>query len=132
MGGVNRTRRALAATAVLVAAGAVPACSVGRSGLGARACPYLRPRLVRLDRDQAALRRGSPGAPADIAAVAQDVALYVGQLPDAGAAAADRSLVRLSHALDAVVAAPEAAASVVATGELATAELAVKRRCGVT
>jgi hypothetical protein len=99
----------------MLAAAILAGCSSGPGGLGRKACPYLRPRLVRLDRDVA------QGSTADLAAVGQDVALYVSALPDGGHATADQPLVRFSAALsrrDLVALGPD--------------EAAVKHECGVT
>lgn len=97
------------------------ACSRGPAGLGTKACPYVRPRLVRVDRDRL------DATPADLVAVANDFDLFVGQLPAGGKAASDRQLVAFSHALDTL------ARSGGNDGSAAfdAAEHALKRRCGV-
>lgn len=94
----------------------------GPAGLGVRACPYVRPRLLRVDRDLL-----EPSS-ADLGAVAQDFALYVSQLPAGGKAKADRELVRFATALGAVT---RAGATSADTAALAQAEAALKRRCRV-
>ena len=98
-------------------------CSrAGPAGLGVRACPYVRPRLLRVDRDLL-----EPSS-ADLGAVAQDFALYVGQLPAGGKAKADQPLVRFEAALAAFT----RAGSTTADGAtLASAEAALKKRCRV-
>ena len=94
----------------------------GPAGLGIRACPYVRPRLLRVDRDLL-----GPSS-TDLGAVAQDFALYVGQLPAGGKAKADQQLVRFATALGAFT---RAGATPADSATLATAEAALKKRCGV-
>ena len=97
-------------------------CSRQPAGLGLRACPYVRPRLVRIDRDVI------QSATADAGAVAQDFALYVEQLPDGGKAKADRQLVRFAAALRA---ATQPGADHAGLGALAPTESALKQRCNI-
>ncbi|GAC1317197.1 MAG: hypothetical protein NVSMB12_14760 [Acidimicrobiales bacterium] len=92
------------------------------AGLGIKACPYVRPRLVRIDRDIL------QSLPADLGGVAQDFDLYVRQLPDGGRARADRQLVRFAAALRA---ASESGSSPPDLSALAPAESALKARCKV-
>jgi len=112
-------RRAPVALALLALG--LGACSHGPAGLGAKACPYIRPRLVRVDRDRL------EATPADMVAVANDVDLYVTQLPAGGKAHADGQLVRFSHALDALTRTPGPATATA----FDAAERALKQRCGV-
>jgi len=154
---VSRCPGAVAVGCLLLASLAVPGCSGGGpAGLGARRwCQYLRPRLVRIDRDLAALETpalvaptgappagGAPaggaapptaaGAAADLGPFATDIATYVTQLPAAGTASSDRPLVRVSSALAAFVAPPGPLdPPPAATAELRSAERAVKRTCHV-
>jgi hypothetical protein len=115
VGAVGRRLTGLAAAAVLV----VPGCSTGPAGLGKHACPYLRPRLIRLDNALLA------GRTADVVAVDQDLALYVKtNLPAKGKAKSDRPVVAFSHALDAYVKSAD-------TSVLDAAEGAVKHECAV-
>lgn len=90
-------------------------------GLGAKACPYVRPRLVRVDRDRL------EATPADLVAVATDFDVYITQLPDGGKGGSDRQLLRFSHALDALTRAPGPAT----TSAFDAAERALKQRCGI-
>ena len=93
---MKRAVLALLVLALLVLA----ACSSGPRGLGRGACPYLRPRLIRVDVDRAE----APARPAatDLGAVAADIAAYVRtNLPDGGRATSDRPLVAFSRALSA-------------------------------
>ena len=109
----------LGVAALLVVATAA-ACSSGPAGLGKKACPYLRPRLIRLDAARL------DGNTAVLQAVQQDLRLYVrSNLPAHGTAKADRPIVGLSTALDTYVANPATSAG------LDAAEAAVKRLCGV-
>ena len=94
----------------------------GPAGLGIRACPYVRPRLLRVDRDL--LEPSST----DLGAVALDFAIYVGQLPAGGKAKADQQLVRFAAALTAFTRAGSTAAD---GATLASAEAALKKRCQV-
>src|SRR5437588_3589850 len=111
-------RRAPVALAVLALG--LGACS-RPVGLGAKACPYVRPRLVRVDRDRL------EATPADLVAVATDFDLYVAQLPGGGKGHSDAQLVRFSAALDALTRAPGPATTTSFDG----AERALKQRCGV-
>lgn len=117
-----------AAVTVLAAMAFATGCSSAPAGLGRRACPYLRPRLVRLDRDRTALPT-DPAAAADVASVAQDIALYVQQLPAGGRSRADQPLVRFSAALDRFAVAPPATGSAT---NLQAPERSIKRVCGVS
>lgn len=120
MTGLGRRRLVAVVGVLAVCAG----CSrAGPAGLGMRACPYVRPRLLRVDRD---LLEASS---ADLAAVAQDFALYVGQLPAGGRAKADQPLVRFATALGAVT---RAGGTSTDGTTLASAEAALKRRCRVS
>jgi hypothetical protein len=111
---------AAALTTVVVMAAA---CASGPGGLGKHACPYLRPRLIRLDAARL------DGSTANVTAVQQDLRLYVrSNLPAAGKAKSDRPVVALSTALDRYVTNPADPALLAA---LDTAESAVKRECGV-
>lgn len=94
----------------------------GPAGLGIRACPYVRPRLLRVDRDLL-----EPSS-ADLGAVAQDFAIYVGQLPAGGKAKADQQLVRFATALGAYTRSGSTSAD---GATLASAETALKKRCQV-
>lgn len=120
---------ALAAASVAwVASG----CSSAPKGLGKAACPYVRPRIIRLDnRTKLAADRGQAGA--DISAVAQDVAIYVRQLPDKGKGTHDRVLVRFSAALTRFAATPAGSgpARARASAALDAAETALVRQCRV-
>ncbi len=116
---MGRLTAAAAAAALALGLGA---CSHGPQGLGRHACPYLRPRLVRVDTDRADL--SDPARRADLAAVAQDIAIYVTQLPAGGKAAADRPLVAFSAALTRFVRDGDTAA-------LERAEAPVRRECRV-
>ncbi|GAC1588609.1 MAG: hypothetical protein NVS3B21_04490 [Acidimicrobiales bacterium] len=103
--------------------------SGGPTGLGRKACPYVRPRLVRVDRDRTA-PAGSTEATTDLVSVSDDFAIYVGQLPAGGKARADRELVTFASALRAVTSSPDVGGQLPA--RLDTAEAALKHRCGVT
>ena len=92
------------------------------AGQGVKACPYVRPRLVRVDRDLL------QSIPTDLGAVAQDFDLYVRQLPDGGRGRADRQLVRFAEALRA---ASRPGASPADKAALAPAESSLKARCKV-
>jgi len=75
------------------------ACSGATPGLGRGACPYMRPRILRLD---AALATGNT---ATIAALDQDLGQYVKtNLPDGGKRKSDQPVVILSTALHGPVA----------------------------
>jgi hypothetical protein len=105
--------------AVVVATLLLAACSGGTTGLGKAACPYLRPRLIRLD-----TARASQSA-ATISAVAQDIALYVTtNLPNGGKANSDQPLVRFSVALTAFSSGGPAPT-------LDSAEARIKQECAV-
>jgi hypothetical protein len=127
---VERLRRVVVVFAVAVA---VAACSSGPTGLGKKACPYLRPRLIRLDHARLSLPDARPLALADINAVDQDIRLYVGgNLPDNGKGKSDQALVRFSGALDRYVAAAGVAApGPQALNDLSTTEAALAHECGV-
>jgi hypothetical protein len=108
--------------AVAGAALALVACTSGPRGLGKGACPYLRPRLIRLDTDRLHL----PGALPDLTALSEDVSDYVRtNLPDGGKAKSDRPLVRFSGALTAFVGGGGVG------GGLAASEQAVAHECAV-
>lgn len=114
--------RRLVAAAVLLAA-----CSSGPRGLGKAACPYLRPRLIRVDTDLAGVAAGRAGAADDLAAVAADLADYVKtNLPHGGKARSDRPVVTLNGALKAVARDPAGP-----TGALLAAERSLRRECRV-
>lgn len=98
------------------------------AGLGRKACPYVRPRLVRVDRDRTA-PAGSTEATIDLVSVSDDFAIYVGQLPAGGKARADRELVTFGSALRAVTSSPDVGGQL--SARLDTAESALKHRCGV-
>lgn len=105
----------------IVAVAFLAACSSGPAGLGKQACPYLRPRIIRLD---AARLVGDAGV---IGAIDEDVGLYVkSNLPAGGKAKADRPVVAFSAALHAY--ATHRGDAVALDG----AEAALKRECGVT
>ena len=98
-------------------------CSSGTRGLGKGACPYVRPRLIRVDTDRAKL----PAGLADLASVAQDFADYVRtNLPAGGRAHSDQVLVRFSAALSAYA---RTGASSPQTFD--TAEAALAHECAV-
>ena len=106
---------------MVVLAVSTAGCSSHPAGLGRKACPYLRPRLLRLDRALAA------GSTNDIVAVDQDIALFVrNNLPAGGKGPADRQLAAFSTALDQFV---HHAGN---PADLTAAEDAVKRVCGVS
>jgi hypothetical protein len=108
-----------AAVAALLAGLMLVACSSGPSGLGKGACPYLRPRLIRLDAARA------DASTSNINAVAQDVALFVKtNLPDGGKAKSDQPLVQFSTALSAF-------AKGGVSGPLDAAESVIKKECAV-
>ncbi|MHB8464635.1 MAG: hypothetical protein ACYDH6_17470 [Acidimicrobiales bacterium] len=112
--------------AALIAVAAV-ACSSGPSGLGKKACPYVRPRLVRLDAARLGLAASRAAATNSIVAVDQDMRLYIAtNVPSGGKAPSDRRLVAFSAALD------QFATSFEAVGPaLDRAENALKQECGV-
>jgi len=120
-------RRLATALVLVLVAAAGAGCSSGPHGLGTGACPYLRPRLLRVDSDRVRLAGGPAAALTDLGAVAQDLALYVTtNLPDQGRGSADRPLVGFSRALTAFVAAGGT------TGPaLVDAEAPVARECAV-
>ena len=121
------SRAALAGLSVV----SLAACS-SPAGLGRKACLYLRPRLVRLDNDRAAITNGEAAGAVDLPGVATDIHLYVLALPDGGKAPADRNLVAFSAALDAVAAPPgPAEATPGATAELDRTEGLIHRLCAV-
>jgi hypothetical protein len=113
---------------VRVAAGlglvlALIACSSGLAGLGKGACPYVRPRLIRVDTDRANL----PGSLGDLRAVADDIGDYVQtNLPDGGRARSDQPLVRFSAALTAY-----AKGGATTPQPLESAEAALSKECAV-
>lgn len=113
---MSRVRPRVALAAVLLVAGCA---SHGPAGLGRRACPYVRPRLLRIDRDRLASN------PADLTSVARDIDLYVTQLPAGGKAKSDRKLAAFSAALDAYLG-PAPSPS-----NLDAAEAQIKHLCGV-
>jgi|SRR5665213_1731578 len=95
-------------------------CSSGPAGLGKKACPYLRPRLVRLDR--ALVDASAP----NITAVDQDLGLYLkSNLPDGAKAKSDQPLVAFSAALH------QFAIGAGSAADLAAREAAVNKLCGV-
>lgn len=102
--------------------------SSGPAGLGRKACPYVRPRLVRVDRDRTA-PAGSAEATTDLVSVSDDFAIYVSQLPAGGKARADRELVTFAAALRAATSSADGTAS--SPSRLEAAEAALKHRCGV-
>ena len=111
--------------AVVALLGAVGACSSGPRGLGRGACPYVRPRLIRLGGDRLHTAADLP----DIATLSQDVGLYVQtDLPAGGRARSDQALVHFSRALAAFVAG-QGQGPPVATLDAATA--ALQRECRV-
>jgi hypothetical protein len=80
-------------------------CSSGGGGLGRKACPYVRPRVIRVDTDRLRLATAPGPSLADLSAVAQDIAGYVRtNLPDHGKGKADQPLVAFSSALTTFVA----------------------------
>ena len=84
---------------MVVAALVLVGCA-GTKGLGKGACPYVRPRLIRLDTDRLHLPSSLP----DITAVSEDFAGYVRtNLPSGGRARSDRRLVQFSAALSGYV-----------------------------
>ena len=86
--------------AVALATLTLVACTSGPRGLGKGACPYLRPRLIRLDTDRLHL----PGSLPDVTALSEDVSDYVRtNLPDDGKAKSDQPLVRRRLRLSDVV-----------------------------
>jgi len=102
-------------------------CSSGSHGLGKGACPYLRPRLVRIDTDRLQLTTTPAAALTDLRGVAEDLALYVTtNLPDRGRGSADRPLIRFSRALTAFV-----AAGGTPSAPLQSSEAPVTRECTV-
>lgn len=100
--------------------------SSGPAGLGRKACPYVRPRLVRVDRDRTA-PAGSAEATTDLVSVSEDFAIYVGQLPAGGTARSDRELVTFATALRAATSDGTGSSA----SRLDAAEAALKHRCGV-
>jgi len=93
-------RLVLLAALVLVVLGAA-GCSSSPQGLGRGACPYIRPRLIRLSTDRLHTQDSLP----DISSVAQDIGLYVQtNLPDHGKAKSDQTLVQFSTSLSQFVA----------------------------
>ncbi|GAC1537739.1 MAG: hypothetical protein NVS3B12_22060 [Acidimicrobiales bacterium] len=102
--------------------------SSGPAGLGRKACPYVRPRLVRVDRDRTQ-SAGSADATADLVSVSEDFAIYVHQLPADGKAHADRELVAFAAALRTSATSPDVGGA--STSRLDHAESALKHRCGV-
>lgn len=91
-----RTKAAALALAPILAV--LSGCSSGGAGLGTGACPYVRPRLIRVDTDRADL----PSRLADLTSVAQDIGDYVRtNLPGGGRGRRDQPLVRFSAALTA-------------------------------
>lgn len=104
--------------AALCLAASLVGCSRGPHGLGKGACPYLRPRLIRLDNARVS------GSEHDITAVAQDIGLYVKGLPAGGKAKSDRKLVTFSQALTVF-------STTGSTSALDPAEGAIKRMCNV-
>ena len=124
MGSMNRARRLGPAAVVAMAALLLGACGSTPKGLGKAACPYVRPRLVRLATDLA-----GNGPPGDIAAVAQDFAAYVEtNLPDGGKRKNDQPLVTFSQALTVYVATPTPA---LRTG-LDNATAALQKECHIS
>jgi hypothetical protein len=120
------------AVALLVAGSltALVACSSGPAGLGKGACPYVRPRLIRVDADRAKL----PSGLADLTSVAEDFADYVRtNLPDGGRAHSDQVLVRFSAALTAYVreGAADGPALTQAEAALTGAEAGLNHECAV-
>ncbi|GAC1311427.1 MAG: hypothetical protein NVSMB16_08190 [Acidimicrobiales bacterium] len=102
--------------------------SSGPAGLGRKACPYIRPRLVRIDRDRTQPAGGTE-ATADLVSVSEDFAIYVRQLPAGGHTRADRELVTFAAALRASTTSPDVGGA--SAARLETAESALKHRCGV-
>jgi hypothetical protein len=100
---------------------AVMTAGCGSPGLGKKACPYLRPRIHRLDAAFAALP--APSAEANLQAVTQDIGIYVSQLPDRGKAKRDQPLVQFSVALNGFPA---------NVARITAAEAAVKRECAIS
>jgi hypothetical protein len=108
--------------ALVAAAALLPAC--GKTpGLGRGACPYVRPRLIRLDTDKLHL----PGSLPDIKAVSEDIGDFVStNLPNGGKDKGDQVLVRFSAALDRYV-----AGGATGNATLAPAEAALEHECKV-
>jgi len=117
--------RLVAAIAIVAVVGA--GCASGSHGLGKRACPYLRPRLARIETDRLHLTTGRAASLTDLRAVSEDLALYVtSNLPDQGRGSADRPLVTFSRALTAFV-----AGGGTSTTTLQSAEAPVAHECSV-